>query len=93
MMLEEKKCTECSGKMVPGQLIDKSYMTSGPQHWSRKATSIMGIGLGHSYSIVSYRCEKCGFLKNYALEEPVDQDTKNDVNEFEDKVESNPMMM
>lgn len=93
MMLEEIKCTECSGKMVPGQLIDQSYVTSGPQHWAKKATSIMGIGLGHSYPIISYRCEKCGYLKNYAPEEPVDPDIGEGVKEFEDKRESNPIMM
>lgn len=92
-MVDVKKCPECSGNMIAGQLIDQSYVTSGPQHWAKRASSFMGIGLDQSHPIISFRCEKCGYLKNYAPEEKLDHGAEEDLEEFEDRRESNPIMM
>jgi hypothetical protein len=60
------KCPECDGEMVPGELVDRNYAVSGAQEWAERAGSILGIGSTTPIKIISYRCIKCGFLKNYA---------------------------
>ena len=92
-MVDVKKCPECSGNMIAGQLIDQSYMTSGPQHWAKRASSILGIGLDQSHPIISFRCEKCGYLMNYAPDAKWDHGGGKATEEFEDKREADPNMM
>ncbi len=64
----EMKCPECDGEMESGQLVDNSYTVSGAQEWARHATSVLGIGKSKGIKIVSFRCKKCGFLKNFAID-------------------------
>lgn len=62
------KCPECDGEMERGELVDNRDSVSGAQDWARNASGVWGIGKRGTIRIVSYRCLKCGFLKNYAYE-------------------------
>ena len=67
--MSEKKCPKCDGVMEEGELIDKGYGTSTPQHWSVTAGSILGLGISGGIKIRSFRCIECGYIENYAASE------------------------
>lgn len=65
-------CPECSGPMEEGFIVDRGhYEYTKPSHWvegraeSSFWTGTKTKGKDH-YRIVTYRCERCGFLKSYA---------------------------
>ena len=60
------KCPKCNGSMKEGELVDNARSVSTPQEWAEKATSVLFVGKKRGKKIVSYRCEKCGYLENYA---------------------------
>ena len=68
-MIEDKKCSQCKGRMELGQLVDQNYAVSGAQEWATHADGILGLGLTDRITIESYRCIECGFLENYAPSE------------------------
>ena len=68
-MAEWKRCPKCSGNMELGEIVDESYMVSGPQKWALQAESVAGFGKRGSVKIISYRCFKCGYLENFAPSE------------------------
>ena len=70
-MSETSPCVRCQGTMEPGLLLDNAYLSSERQTWVEGAP-------GHSFwtgvktkghrklSVVTYRCDRCGYLESYA---------------------------
>ena len=64
-MVEVVKCPKCDSEMEAGQLLDESYMTSGPQFWSKDASGILGLGVKGKRKMISFRCKKCGYIGDW----------------------------
>ena len=74
---EGRKCPKCGGLMEVGFLRDRSHGgASRPAEWSEGVPETNWFGqvkLGDRirYQVEAFRCEKCGFLEQYAVGEPL----------------------
>ena len=76
----ERKCPKCGGEMEVGFLRDRSGSNlSQPAEWMQGAPETTWLGrfkLGYRmayitrYTVEAFRCEKCGFLEQYAVGSP-----------------------
>jgi hypothetical protein len=58
------KCSKCQGEMKEG-IIKGDNAYSGAQKWGKEISSWMGT-VKDGKDIVTYRCDKCGYLESYA---------------------------
>ena len=65
--MDERRCPLCSGKMIRGYLHDFSPGTQH-QRWYEQTKDEILKKRERSYEIVSFRCEKCNYLLNFAPE-------------------------
>jgi len=75
MAADKRTCPECGGSMGEGFIVDLSH---GGQRmvprWIGGHPERGGFGTGvktkgrECYTVESYRCTKCGFLRSYAIE-------------------------
>ena len=69
----ERKCPKCGGDMEVGFLRDRARGNlSQPAEWMEGAPETTWFGtlkMGSStrYAVEAFRCEKCGFLEQYAV--------------------------
>jgi hypothetical protein len=68
-MLLSLKCSECSGEMKEGLVVDLSYAGILRSIWVEEQTGewvgTMANNKGKAKTI-TYRCANCGFLDSYA---------------------------
>jgi hypothetical protein len=74
MATGERKCPDCSGKMVEGFILDMTYGGQLVPRWLKGSPErSMWTGLKakgkECRSVETYRCTKCGLLRSYALAE------------------------
>ena len=80
MSQEPKPCAECGGKMEAGFVLDKTGAAFMAPRWIQGEPPVSDIGpdvAGWQYSakgrecrrVITYRCEECGSLRSYAVEE------------------------
>lgn len=64
-------CSKCKGKMKKGLVIDRSHLGSNSKPvWAKGLKrSISSLGalatVGKPENVVTFRCEKCGYLESY----------------------------
>ncbi|MGH9570521.1 MAG: PF20097 family protein [Candidatus Angelobacter sp.] len=69
----ERKCPKCGAGMEAGFLRDRMQGgASRPEEWMQgvpETTWFAGLKLGSSirFAVEAFRCEKCGFLEQYAV--------------------------
>jgi hypothetical protein len=72
MPQSQLKCVRCQGRMEIGVVVDRAHSgmptretwVQGIPKWSRwMGLTIKGLP---KFPVVSYRCEKCGYLDSYA---------------------------
>jgi ssDNA-binding Zn-finger/Zn-ribbon topoisomerase 1 len=67
---EEKymKCPKCEGDMKKGLIVDKGHydVPNGTEWAEAISEGILGGDPIKQRTIESYRCQKCGYLENYA---------------------------
>ncbi len=73
--MQAKQCPKCAGSMAEGFVVDTSYGTMTVSGWVEGAPEkSMWTGLklsGRARSdIVTWRCNRCGFLEQYAVATP-----------------------
>ena len=65
-------CPKCTGAMEPGFILDKAHfnMPANPEWVEGKPESSFWTGLQtkgrERHSVMTYRCERCGFLESFA---------------------------
>ncbi|RST29981.1 hypothetical protein HMF7854_03420 [Sphingomonas ginkgonis] len=65
------ECPKCQGRMEEGFILDVGYGTRTPSRWYA-GTPVSSIWTGtkirgvRNLPVVSLRCQRCGFLENYA---------------------------
>ena len=70
-----RQCPKCSGEMEGGFLVDHTdYASARVETWVEGApTKAFWTGLKikdrPQLSVTTYRCERCGYLESYALDE------------------------
>ncbi len=74
MAADEKNCPDCRGIMIEGFIIDLTYGGQLVPRWVRgKPETSMWTGVKsrgkECYSVATYRCVQCGYLRSYATEE------------------------
>lgn len=75
-MAVPSKCAKCGGAMEAGFVADRGDMdisqeaiwASGTPNRSFWRASVVQKG-ARSFSVATWRCERCGFLESYATEE------------------------
>lgn len=69
-MEETKTCPKCEGNMEKGLVIDRGdYSSIGVPKWA-KGVKWGGFGIeGKTIDVVSFRCQSCGYLESYAVED------------------------
>lgn len=64
---ETKICPKCNGKMEKGIILDSTQFSSTKARWAKSVgIQLFGVGVKNAKTIISYRCENCGYLENYA---------------------------
>jgi hypothetical protein len=64
-------CPKCQGKMAEGFLLDATYGANKVGQWFEGIPQIGFLGSiklrgRKKFNVQSLRCERCGFLENYA---------------------------
>ena len=81
-LLEAPECTQCGGQMTRGYLLDHAHAAYHTAQWLEGAPVSSGFGdrirprLDRSIPVTTFRCNRCGYLQNYArpeLIEPIDR--------------------
>lgn len=73
MRTETSHCPKCGGSMEEGFLLDEGRNSSSPASWIEGPpersfwTGVKTRGR-EKLRVVTYRCERCGFLEAYATE-------------------------
>jgi predicted RNA-binding Zn-ribbon protein involved in translation (DUF1610 family) len=68
-----RKCPKCGGDMEVGYLRDRSHgATSRAAEWAEGVPEstwfgTLKVGATVRYQVEAFRCEKCGFLEQYAV--------------------------
>ena len=70
-------CGKCGGAMGIGAIADFAHGSSKQSRWvggEPKETFWSGLQTGDraQFKVATYRCESCGYLESYALEETDD---------------------
>ena len=75
-VMTERTCPKCGGRMEAGHLYDSTGEPIGRSSWSAKRPKrnvLTYLGLATSgpkekdrRSVVTYRCDGCGYLESYA---------------------------
>lgn len=70
-MTARKQCPKCSSGMAAGFILDQGYGSFGVSKWQDgqpKKSIWTGVKLNKSdqVEVVTWRCERCGFLESYA---------------------------
>lgn len=73
-MTAPSECLRCKGSMSPGLVVDRGNSNEGiVQQWV-EGTPDRSFWTGlktkgrESYSVHTYRCDRCGYLESYATE-------------------------
>ncbi len=67
-------CAKCRSNMIEGFIADYTYGGILPSDWVEGAP-VKSFWLGtkvsdkNQYKVKTYRCENCGYLESYAIEE------------------------
>ncbi len=65
-MKDDDKCPKCGGNFEMGIIADRGEASLKElAQWAKKI-AWHGATLENAVDIKSYRCEKCGYLENYA---------------------------
>lgn len=68
----KRDCPRCQGSMAQGVMIENKDGLPSSTHWMEGAAESGWLGLKikgrKQLAIVTYRCNRCGFLENYATE-------------------------
>jgi hypothetical protein len=77
MMDETHECPKCKGTMTKGFIVDRTGPLSAivqafmQAQWAEgePKLGLFGVQVGgrRLYRITTYRCEKCGYLEDYAV--------------------------
>lgn len=65
-------CPKCAGRMEPGYILDKAdyNMPTSPEWIEGNPEKSFWTGLKtkgrERHAVMTYRCERCGFLESYA---------------------------
>ncbi len=76
MSAGEMRCARCSGAMVEGFVVDKGdHSVAEMQTWvegtpERAFWTGLEMKDRQVLQVVSYRCQRCGYLESYALTPP-----------------------
>ena len=70
-MAGSKTCPKCGGRMSEGFVVDADHGSNKVTQWAAgapvrsfwTATKMRGVKL---HEVVSWRCDKCHYLENYA---------------------------
>jgi hypothetical protein len=66
-----RECPKCQGRVSEGFIIDQGHGTYSVSTW-QKGVAQKSIWTGvkrdksNQLQIVTYRCDRCGYLENYA---------------------------
>jgi hypothetical protein len=66
-----RECPKCQGRVSEGFIIDQGYGTYSVAAW-QKGAPVKSIWTGvkrdkkAQFAVVTYRCERCGYLESYA---------------------------
>jgi len=69
------KCAKCEGQMIRGFNLDRGadntryqsvWVEGAPESSLFRGVKLKGKPI---YAVISYRCEKCGYLESYARDE------------------------
>ncbi|MBK9547531.1 MAG: hypothetical protein IPO52_00120 [Gemmatimonadetes bacterium] len=77
MSTRPTSCPKCNGPMEEGFVLDKAHYGSPttPEWLEGKPERSFWTGLktkGHDrYHVMTYRCERCGYLESYADSAPI----------------------
>ncbi|MEI2721548.1 MAG: PF20097 family protein [Gemmatimonadales bacterium] len=77
MSTRPTSCPKCNGPMEEGFVLDKAHygMPTPPEWLEGKPEVSFWSGLktkGHDrHKVMTYRCERCGYLESYADLEPI----------------------
>ncbi|MCA9382502.1 hypothetical protein KC660_03795 [Candidatus Dojkabacteria bacterium] len=68
-MDETKICPKCEGQMMKGFIVDRGHyngkmISTWIKGWKWGGLTVDGKQTG----VMTYKCEKCGFLESYAVE-------------------------
>lgn len=86
-MRQAPECSQCGGRMTRGYLLDHSHAAYHSAHWLEGAPPLSGFGdrihprLERSIPVTTFRCERCGFLQNYARPDLVEHTDGGKVND------------
>ena len=61
-----KSCPKCKGEMEKGFLVDEGVWGTAFKRRQRWALGANFFGLKKVRNINSFRCQKCGYLENFA---------------------------
>ena len=73
-MAISRTCPKCGGAMVEGFIVDQGYGVVHPGKWHPGAP-VKSFWTGikqrkkEQIDIAAYRCDRCGFLENYAVQQ------------------------
>lgn len=68
------QCARCSGEMKEGFVADYTYGSIRPSDWV-EGEPVKSFWVGtkisdkNQYKIKTFRCQNCGYLESYAVEE------------------------
>ena len=66
-----RECPKCQGRVSEGFIIDQGHGTYGVSTWQKGAPQkSIWTGIKRDkkaqLAVVTYRCERCGYLESYA---------------------------
>lgn len=65
--MADKNCPKCKSRMREGFIGDKETLSrESRQNWGT-GINVLGTGMDNAYPVTTFRCEKCGYLENYAF--------------------------
>ena len=71
------ECPRCKGPMEPGLVIDHTGQGSVTELQWMEGDAVRSFWTGiktkgrHRFHVITYRCQKCGYLESYATEDVV----------------------